>query len=105
MKAIFPYVAFLGAVVAAILAALGIIPQQVAEVIIGLLGFSGFAGLRTYINSQGWKTYFFAALGALASVAYALGFIDEQSFINIFVIFGMLSGASLTHAVKKASDG
>ncbi len=104
MKAVFPYLGFIGAVIVAVLFAFGIIPQNVAEVLIGLLGFSGFAGLRAYINSQGWKTYFIAAVGALSSVAYALGFMPQDVFVNILTIFGLLGGATLTHAVKKATE-
>lgn len=80
---------------------LGYISTEVATAIIGLLGFGGIAGLRAFIDSQGWKTYAVAAIGCAGILALSFGVISIEQLTAWLAGWGIISGAAINHAIQK----
>ena len=106
MKSKFLSYLFFGlAVVAVALFVLGIIPESIMIMVIGLFGFAGFAALRAFIDSSGYKTYIIATLGIIGVVAQALGLITSEQLSLWLTLWGTIAGITLTQAQSKAKNG
>jgi len=104
---VFSYVFFAIAVVIAGAAFAGIIPTNVAEVLVGLFGFSGLAGLRAYIDSQGWKTYFSVVMG-IVGIVIRFVFPDvftPEELAQWLTFWGIAGAGALVHGVEKTKRG
>jgi hypothetical protein len=95
------WLSFLGAVVALGLGVTGVMGMEISLSLVGVLGFGGLAGLRAFIKSSGSKTFIVAALGALGVAGSAFGVLTPEQFQIWLSTFGLLGGATLTHAVLK----
>ncbi len=95
------WLSFLGAVVALGLGVTGVMGMEISLSLVGVLGFGGLAGLRAFISSSGSKTFIVAALGALGVAGSAFGVLTPEQFQIWLSTFGLLGGATLTHAVLK----
>lgn len=102
-KATPTWLAFIAAVVALALGIMDIVSYELALSLIGVLGFGGLAGLRTFIDSSGSKTFIVAALGVMGVAGFAFGVITPDQLQIWLAAFGILSGATLTHAALKAA--
>ena len=102
-SAIVSYVMF-GVAIAVVAANVlfGIIDQAVMLIVIGLLGFSGVAALRTFIDSTGYKTYVMLGLGVLAFALSQFGIITPEALKAWLSVWGLLTGGTVTHAIQKA---
>ena len=68
----------------------------------GLLGFGGVAGMRAFIDSQGWKTHFVAVVGCAGVLALAFGFVDVAQLSEWLAGWGIVAAAATNHAIQKA---
>ena len=99
------YVAFALAVVVAGAYFFGFISQGTAEVIISILGFGGLAGVRSWLDAKGWKTYFAAAMGFIGVV---LRFLFPEMFTPTelaqwLAFWGIVGAGSLAHGIAKSA--
>ncbi len=99
---ILSYVFFILGVVALGVYFAGIIPESTMLIVLGLLGFSGVATLRGFIDSSGYKTYIIIVFAVLGIVLEQFGVLTPDWLAKWLAFWGVLSGASMTHAVKKA---
>lgn len=91
-------------VVASIAAyAAGVINLQLLETTLALIGVGGLAGLRTLINSSGYKTYIVSIGGAIVTALYGFGIISQEVFGVLLVSVLGLAVPALGHAVSKAN--
>ncbi len=101
------YGMFILSVAVALVHFLGYLPEGVANTLIGLFGFGGLAGLRSWVGSKGWKTYFSAAM---AIVGIAIRYLFPEVFTPAelaqwLAFWGVVGTASLAHGVQKANGG
>ena len=83
---------------------LGFISLQVCETALGVIGVTGFTGLRLLINSSGFKTYIFIAIGVVGIVLFALQKIDQGTYtILMSLVFGTQS-TTIGSAINKTPD-
>lgn len=80
---------------------LGYITVETFEVVLGIGGFAGVAGLRAAIASSGKKTFIIAIGGALVSVGVGTGVVKPESAAVLLSILGMLASGALQHAAHK----
>jgi hypothetical protein len=71
------------------------------EVLIGFLGFSGLAGLRSYFDATGWKTYGVVVMAALGIVGFLTGIVSPEQLGEWFGFWGIVGASTLSHTVKK----
>ena len=81
---------------------LGYLSPQIATALYGLLGFGGVAGMRAFIDSQGWKTHFVAVVGCAGVLALAFGFVDVAQLSEWLAGWGIVAAAAINHAIQKA---
>jgi len=81
---------------------LGYIPETTAIPILGLLGFSGFAAVRDWLNSQGWKTYAVVGIAVIGVIPYAIGWVTVEQLQLWFEVWGVLGVGTLAHGTVKA---
>jgi len=67
----------------------------------GLLGFSGIAAFRLYIESHGWKTYVVAVGGIISILLVKFGILPAGQFNNIMAFFLSLAGMTLAEGYSK----
>jgi len=103
-KGLVSYVFFVLAVLSLVAYTLNWIDETIMMTLLGLFGFNGVAALRAYIESKGWKTYSVAIAGVLGSLGVAFGVLSPDAAAVWFGFFGVISGATLTHAVQKANQ-
>ena len=84
-----------------LLTGFGIFEPATMTAILGLTGFAGIAGLRTFIEEQGWKTYLASGIGALASSLLLAGIIDYDLYVNFMKFMAPLTGVAMTHGFHK----
>lgn len=98
------YVLFGLAVIMVALNFLGFLSEPIMLTLVGLFGFSGVSALRAFINSQGWKTYFSAAMGVLGIVGQVLlpGAITPEVLMKWLSFWGMIAGVTTAQGVAKA---
>lgn len=97
------YVGFVVSIVVIALNALGIIGAEIMLFVLGIFGFSGIAGLRAWIDSNGLKTYVFAACGIIIVL---LQLILKFDFITLGILMGVtasICGITITQGVTKAN--
>ena len=96
--------AFTFAIAAFIIGAsfVGVIDDFVAQVLVGLLGFASFAEVRTWIDSQGYKTYVVAALGIIGIIVGSLYGLDPVAINEWMIFWGVIAAGTLTHGLYKA---
>lgn len=101
---ILSYVFFALAVVAIAIYFLGFIPETVMLAAIGILGFSGVASVRTFIDSYGWKTKFIAAVGGLGILVqlFMPETVTPEFMARWLEFWGIISGVTITQAVVKS---
>lgn len=80
---------------------MGIIDEPFLTVLIGLLGFTGLAELRYFLNIQGWKTYAVAVFGGLGIVGLLTGIATPEQVGYWFSFWGIIGGGTLAHGVFK----
>ena len=80
-----------------------LIPETIMLSLLGIFGFSGIAGLRSFIEARGWKTYFSAAAAiAGAVVQFFLPEIVTPERLALWLgTWGVITQATLTHARQK----
>lgn len=103
-KVIIKYVGNFGIVLAvagAIAYALGFIELNLFETILGLGGFAGLAGLRTEIESSGYKTWIISIAGALIMLGFANGVIKPDIATVLLTVLGVATKFTLAHAISK----
>ncbi|NOY60292.1 MAG: hypothetical protein GXO75_15390 [Calditrichaeota bacterium] len=80
----------------------GYLSEEITVTLIGLLGFAGLAGLRQFIDSSGYKTYILAFLGVVGVLLQVFfDWFTPDMLGKWLMIWGLLGGATLTHAVAK----
>ena len=69
----------------------------------GIFGFSGIAGLRSFIEARGWKTYFSVAVAILGAVAqfFLPEIVTPERLALWLSTWGIITQATLTHARHK----
>ncbi len=82
----------------------GEIGLELFVTLLGLGGFSGLAGLRSAIQSSGFKTYIVAAGGAVVSVLVGAEFVTPEAAVVIFSVLGIGAVPTTAHAVKKKNQ-
>lgn len=95
------YVLFGAAMVSFGLWAAGVIDETLMLTILPMLGFSGVAALRSFVDAEGWKTYVTSASSALGGLLYLAGFFDQAGLLNWLAAWGVFTAASFAHAVQK----
>lgn len=85
--------------------ALGYIGVDIMLVVLGLTGSGSVTAWRSWINSQGYKTYVLVGFVILGTGAFIMKWISIDQFM---LIFGILFGGqalTVTHAYVKAPAG
>ncbi len=100
---IVPYLFFGLGVLCVALYTVEVFNEFLLTALLGIFGFAGVAGLRQWIESQGWKTYFTTAMGVLGSLAsfFAPEIITPDRLAVWLGTWGIIAGMALTHAKQK----
>ena len=104
IKQYLPYVSFGAAVIILAVFVLGYIDNATMLIGLSIFGFTGVGSLRSWVDAQGWKTYFFLAIGVVGLIAYVFKWIDQQMFQYWLSAWGLISGATIADAVNKVRD-
>ena len=97
------YIGFAIALVFFVLASFDVVPMTTAVTIMALAGFpTGIVGMRAYINSQGWKTYFLAGISVVIGVLMLVKVLDPEQATKALGVLATLAGVTLTQATAKA---
>ena len=99
---IYTYIGALIALFAIIAGALQWFDSQVAWGVAGIFGFGSVTALRTFIDSQGWKTYVTAGVPIILGILLLVNIIDLQTYKALVEAFTPLTGMAVAHAVQKA---
>jgi hypothetical protein len=101
------YVFFAAGVVVVALNIAGIIADNMMLVLLSFFGFSGVAALRQFIEAQGWKTYFAAAMGIVGVIASVLlpSVVSPDVLQEWLLFWGLIAGIGFTHAIGKNQYG
>ena len=81
----------------------GVVTLELYVTFLGLGGFAGIAGLRSAIQSSGFKTYIIAGGGSIVSISVALGFATVENALVVLAVLGIGAVASLAHGIQKAN--
>lgn len=103
-KAVLSIAFFVLAIAAVGVYILGIIPESVMLVVIGVLGFSGVGALRSFIDVQGWKTWGSVALGVVGLVLYGFNVFTPDMLAKWMTFWGIAAFSGIAHAIKKFND-
>lgn len=90
------------AIGAAVGYALGLYSIEIFLTLIGVAGFGGLAGLRSAIDSSGFKTYIIAASGALLAIGTGAGLVDPEIAASLMAVLGIGSLPTQKHGIDKA---
>lgn len=99
----FAYVGFVVVFAALGAAQLGYLTEQIALFVGGIFGIIGVAGLRVWLEVQGWKTYFLAGVGVVVLVLYATNVLVVEQVKIVFMFLASLAGITLNQAVTKST--
>lgn len=101
---IYTYIGAFIALVAILAGVFGWVDPQVVWGVAGIFGFGSVASLRTYIDSQGWKTYVVAGIPIVLGILLLLKVIDLDTYKALVEAFTPLTGMTVAHGVQKAQQ-
>ncbi|MCB0261359.1 MAG: hypothetical protein KDE62_16770 [Calditrichaeota bacterium] len=89
------YLFFILAAVVGALDVVNVISPEVSNVLLALLGFSGYASLREFMEANRITTYGIVIFGAAGLLGLANGIITPQQLGEWFLIWGFVGGSTL----------
>lgn len=72
-----------------------IISPEISTILLGLLGFAGYAGLREFLNARRLTTIGIVIFGGLGLAGLGYGIITPAQLGEWFLIWGFVGGSTL----------
>ncbi len=98
----FAYVGFGIALLAAVTGVFGWFPAEIVWGVAGIFGFGGYGALRSFVKSQGWKTYAVAGFPIIFGVLLLFNIIDIVIYQTLLGLAGTITGVTMTNGIDKA---
>lgn len=96
------YLFFLMGAIVAGLDVTNIISSDISTILLGLLGFAGYAGLREFLNARRLTTWGIIIFGGLGLAGLGYGVITPQQLGEWFLIWGFVGGSTLGAHISQA---
>jgi len=101
-----PIFSYVGMAIAFAAIIFGVVKPEYASyawTVAGFLGFGSIDLLRTFIDSQGWKTHAIFVVVGVGSLLQIFGVIDLATYQMIVAAFAPLIGVTMQQALAKST--